>query len=909
LSRVHAKAPAGTQASDLDVLPDRGAVAALLRRCNWTASPLGPPEAWPSALRGIAGLMLASKFPMFLAWGPQLALLYNDAYAPILGSKHPHALGRPFREVWSEIWTEIEPLVERALAGEATFHENFRLVMERNGYPEETWYTFSYSPVPDDSGAVGGMFCACTETTQAVLTDRRQGFRLRLDDRLRGLTDAREVMYAAAELIGAHLGVARTGYGEIDPAGEIVSVERDWTSSGAVASLAGEARILDAFGPAVIADLRAGRTLVVEDCLTDPRSAGEAYAATWAGIGCRSLVVVPLLKEGRFRALFYLHEPAPRRWTASEAELARDVAERTWDAVERARAETELRDREERLRMLADNLPNGMVYQAIREPTGQVRFTYVSQAAERLHGLDPEAVVADAALLDAQVLEEFRPTLERVRREAGRTGRLFSLELPMRVPSGEVRWFQRVSAPRTLPSGQVVWDGVELDVTDRRRAEESNAHLAAIVASSGDAIISASLEGVIQAWNPAAEAIFGYSAAEAIGRPVWMLMPDGEARDPARYFARVRRGEILRFEGTRLRKDGTAFAAWITLAPMRSQSGAVVGFSAIASDVTERRRSEKQIRFQAHLLDSVEEAVVATDLDGRVVYWNGFAEKLYGWSPDEALGRNVLELTSASDPSKAEHTMALLRQGGRWSGEFTGRRRDGSTFPGQVSDAPVYEHGELVGIVGISYDITERKRWEEHQRLLLNELNHRVKNTLATVQSIASQSLRHASSFEGARTAIESRLVALSRAHDVLTRENWEAAGIHDIVAQAVQPFRSHGENRITFLGPAARVAPRTALALAMALQELATNAVKYGALSNDAGEVGIRWRVDRSSARATLHLTWEETGGPPVAAPTRQGFGTRLIERSLAQDLNGEVRIAFAPGGVTCTIAAPLLG
>ena len=176
-------------------------------------------------------------------------------------------------------------------------------------------------------------------------------------------------------------------------------------------------------------------------------------------------------------------------------------------------------------------------------------------------------------------------------------------------------------------------------------------------------------------------------------------------------------------------------------------------------------------------------------------------------------------------------------------------------------------------------------------------------------QSIASQSLRHASSFEGARAAIESRLVALSRAHDVLTRENWEAAGIHDVVAQAVQPFRSHGENRITFLGPAARVAPRTALALAMALQELATNAVKYGALSNEAGEVGIRWTVDRSTDRATLHLTWEETGGPPVAAPARQGFGTRLIERSLAQDLNGEVRIAFAPGGVTCTIAAPLLG
>lgn len=145
-----------------------GEMGDLMRRHDWSASALGPPDGWPQSLRTVVSLMLTSKFPMFTAWGEDLSFLYNDAYRPIFGSKHPDVLGRPFREAWSDIWVDIEPLVTRALAGEATYHEDLHLVMERNGYAEDTWYTFSYSPVIDESGSVGGMFCACTETTQEV---------------------------------------------------------------------------------------------------------------------------------------------------------------------------------------------------------------------------------------------------------------------------------------------------------------------------------------------------------------------------------------------------------------------------------------------------------------------------------------------------------------------------------------------------------------------------------------------------------------------------------------------------------------------------------------------------------------------------------------------------------------------
>lgn len=203
--------------------------------------------------------------------------------------------------------------------------------------------------------------------------------------------------------------------------------------------------------------------------------------------------------------------------------------------------------------------------------------------------------------------------------------------------------------------------------------------------------------------------------------------------------------------------------------------------------------------------------------------------------------------------------------------------------------------------------LAAEKRGADHQRLLIDELNHRVKNTLATVQSIAAQTLRNAPTTEEAREALETRLLALSRAHDVLTRENWEGASLADIVAQAIAPFDPQGGSRFQIGGPDVRLLPRTALALAMALQELATNAVKYGALSNPSGYIEIAWSRRDDDPTSWLELCWREKGGPPVEVPKRRGFGSRLIERSLARDLDGKVEIAFVPSGVTCRVNAPL--
>ena len=157
----------------LSFLKGGGELGALIREKDWAATPLGPIDHWPQSLKTSLGILLNSRYPMFVFWGPELVKIYNDGYRPITGHKHPWALGRPAMEVWPEIWADIKPLVDRALGGEPTWSDDLLLFMERNGFPEEVYFTFSYSPIPDETGGIGGMFCACTETTRKVLGERR----------------------------------------------------------------------------------------------------------------------------------------------------------------------------------------------------------------------------------------------------------------------------------------------------------------------------------------------------------------------------------------------------------------------------------------------------------------------------------------------------------------------------------------------------------------------------------------------------------------------------------------------------------------------------------------------------------------------------------------------------------------
>lgn len=213
----------------------------------------------------------------------------------------------------------------------------------------------------------------------------------------------------------------------------------------------------------------------------------------------------------------------------------------------------------------------------------------------------------------------------------------------------------------------------------------------------------------------------------------------------------------------------------------------------------------------------------------------------------------------------------------------------------------------LPNVLGVILDITDRKRIEEHQQLLISELNHRVKNTLAVVQGVVGQSLRNQDVPVEVRQTLEGRLAALAAAHNVLTRECWGAASLREIVDIAVAPFASPPESRFDIEGPDLRAAPKTAVSLAMILHELCTNAFKYGALSSSTGRVSIRWNILRDAEPPRLALQWVERGGSRVDPPARRGFGSRMIEKGLAAELGGRVRLEFLPEGVMCSIDAPV--
>lgn len=241
--------------------------------------------------------------------------------------------------------------------------------------------------------------------------------------------------------------------------------------------------------------------------------------------------------------------------------------------------------------------------------------------------------------------------------------------------------------------------------------------------------------------------------------------------------------------------------------------------------------------------------------------------------------------------------------------EISYRRKDGSLFWSAIHVSPVRdEGGTIVQHFASFIDLTDHKLEQAQSRMLIDELNHRVKNTLATVQSIVWQALRNATDPVVIRESIESRLFALSRSHDLLTLESWEGAGLLDLIKAALEPFGvANGRSEhFVITGRNIRVSPKAALALGIAFHELATNAVKYGAFSNKSGSVVISWTIEPSPDGNRLLLRWQEKDGPPVTPPSRKGFGSRVIERGLAHELEGVVDLDYRTDGVVCTINFP---
>ncbi len=371
------------------------------------------------------------------------------------------------------------------------------------------------------------------------------------------------------------------------------------------------------------------------------------------------------------------------------------------------------------------------------------------------------------------------------------------------------------------------------------------------------------------------------------------------------------------------RDDGSELIVSINIDPLRNAKGELVGAVNCFMDISERKRTDEaleQSRLRAleqeqrlaATYDHVAIGISEVAPDGRFLRVNEAISTITGYSREELLS---IRLFTNTYPADADLDREGFRQQSAGELEFYSvekrfRHKDGRLIWMSVSSSPVRDgNGKLLYVVRVVQDISERKAAERRQKLLIDELNHRVKNTLARVQSLAAQTARGASNQDEFRERFEGRLIALSRAHDQLTMHHWENGDLRALLAESVAPYAGTDGERVVLRGDEVVLGPRAVLTLAMAFHELTTNATKYGALAGTGGRIEISWHriaaTDETLAR--LRIDWVEKGGPAVVEPERRGFGSKMIEGAIHAELGGNAKMVFAPDGLRCEIALPL--
>lgn len=576
----------------------------------WDDSILGAPSEWPACLKSAVDIMLPSHAQIVMFWGDQYVALYNDAYAPTIGLRHPRAFGRPAKENWSELWDDLEPLLDRVLhGGETVSARDRQFYIERHGHPETVYFDISYSPIKDETGRVRGVFCIVSETTERV---RSQQALKESEERLRAL-----------------------------------------------------------------------------------------FSQSAAGIG-----------------------------------------------------QTDLKG----------------------------RMTLVNERFCEMLGYQREELVG-------------------------------------------IR-FQDLTFP-----------------DDR----------------------------------PETEQIFGYL---------------------------VETGEPFDMEKRCVRKDGSIVWTAVSVSALKDEDGSVRQVGFIAIDISARKSAQEAERLLASIIASSNDAILSIDLDMTITNWNAAAEKLYGYSHDEAVGKSVLMLVPEERRDEEPEILRKVSAGKVVEPyETQRRRRDGRLVDVQLSVSPIYDsRGKTIGASKMAQDITARKEAERLQTVLTSELNHRVKNAFSTVIAIARQTLDRDETGRDQVTAFQERLISMAKAHDLLTHRDWQRADLWELVKQVLEPYPPE---RFEIEGCAVLLPQKAVVSFSLAIHELATNAAKYGALSVAQGKVSISWSYEEPRGR--LRFKWAERDGPTVLLPERRGFGSRLVERLLAAELNGLSTISYNPTGVICEIEAIL--
>lgn len=419
-------------------------------------------------------------------------------------------------------------------------------------------------------------------------------------------------------------------------------------------------------------------------------------------------------------------------------------------------------------------------------------------------------------------------------------------------------------------------------------------------------------EGRITFYNDAAAEFWGHRPE--LGTAQWcgswrLFWPDGRPmrHDECPMAVALKEGRtVLGTEAIAERPDGTKvpFAPYPT--PLKDNSGRVIGAVNLLVDISARKEAELAGLRLAAIVSSSDDAIVSKTLEGTVTSWNVGATRIFGYEPDEMIGRSIKRIVPPELQSEEDEILAKLGRGERVEHFDTVRvAKDGRRIAVSLTISPIRDgSGRIVGASKIARDITERRRGEELQRLLFDELNHRVKNTLASIQAIASQSMRKATRPKDFVSSFNGRVQALARAHDLLVQGKMRGITLNGLISEQVVLGSADGM-RVSYSGPDLTLESRVAIQLALVLHELATNARKYGALSIPSGQLSIGWKLNTGAGRE-LAITWTESGVPNVKAPRTRGFGSTLIERSIEAN-QGAMAIHYGNDGIICEIRLPL--
>jgi PAS domain S-box-containing protein len=462
-----------------------------------------------------------------------------------------------------------------------------------------------------------------------------------------------------------------------------------------------------------------------------------------------------------------------------------------------------------------------------------------------------------------------------------------------------------ISFEPDLPELGALWSALKQAVVDRNHSDaarhDSERQLAAIVTSSQAAIVSTTLDGAITSWNAAAERLYGYAAKEMLGQSIRRLLPAKRQNDETAMLARVAAGETTaQFEATRLHKNGSTVEVSVTVSPIHDRDGKVVGLSGIARDITACKQAEEALRDRLSEIEAIYNntpiGLALLDRDLRYIRINAALAEMNGVPAANHIGRLVWDIVPAMREASEPEILHVLQTGDLVRNEVSG---ESQKHPGVVRhwDKTFYPlrrpDGSILAIGVMVEEITERKRAEELQSLLMREINHRTKNMLSVVLSIARQTA--ASDTAEFIKHFSARIQALSANQDLLIKSDWRGVDLEDLVRAQLAHFVGLIGTRISVDGPPVRLAAAAAQSIGIALHELATNAGKYGALSGESGRVDIEWRLSGDE----FTIGWAERDGPDVEPPKRYGFGSTVISTVAKASVDGDVELDYAPAGL----------